>query len=87
MPADVAITPQSPQESAQSDQTVVSVAAGDVTDLAAVREADVAGFVAALRSGPVPLAASSAARALAAVRGLHRFAVRDLDRLSVAAPR
>jgi integrase/recombinase XerD len=33
--------------------------------------------VAALRSGPTPLAASSAARALAAVRGLHRFAVRD----------
>jgi integrase/recombinase XerD len=48
-----------------------------IDDLAAVREADVAGFVAALRSGPVPLAASSAARALAAVRGLHRFAVRD----------
>ncbi|MHA6794197.1 site-specific tyrosine recombinase XerD [Pseudonocardia bannensis] len=48
-----------------------------IDDLAAVREADVSGFVAALRSGPAPLAASSAARALAAVRGLHRFAVRD----------
>jgi integrase/recombinase XerD len=48
-----------------------------IDDLAAVREADVAGFVAALRSGPVPLAASSAARARAAVRGLHRFAVRE----------
>ncbi|WP_219414789.1 site-specific tyrosine recombinase XerD [Pseudonocardia nigra] len=48
-----------------------------IDDLAAVREADVTGFVAALRSGAAPLAASSAARALAAVRGLHRFAVRD----------
>ncbi len=52
-----------------------------VDDLAAVREADVTAFVAALRSPspthPFPLAASSTARALAAVRGLHRFAVRD----------
>ncbi len=46
-------------------------------DLAAVREADVAAFVPALRSPPLNLAASSAARALAAVRGLHRFALRD----------
>jgi integrase/recombinase XerD len=46
-------------------------------DLGAVREQDVTSFVAALRSGPTPLAASSAARALAAVRGLHRFAVHD----------
>jgi integrase/recombinase XerD len=48
-----------------------------IDDLAAVREADVAAFVPALRSAPLNLAASSAARALAAVRGLHRFAVRD----------
>jgi integrase/recombinase XerD len=33
--------------------------------------------VIALRSGAAPLAASSAARALAAVRGLHRFAALD----------
>lgn len=46
-------------------------------DLADVREADVSAFVVALRSGPSPLAASSAGRALAAVRGLHRFAARD----------
>jgi integrase/recombinase XerD len=46
-------------------------------DLAAVREVDVAAFVPALRSPPLNLAASSAARALAAVRGLHRFALRD----------
>jgi integrase/recombinase XerD len=45
--------------------------------LEAIREGDVAAFVTALRSGPAPLAASSAARALAAVRGLHRFALRD----------
>ncbi|MFC4949009.1 site-specific tyrosine recombinase XerD [Pseudonocardia sp. GCM10023141] len=48
-----------------------------INDLDAVCETDVSGFVAALRSGPAPLAASSAARALAAVRGLHRFALRD----------
>ncbi len=47
------------------------------TDLGEVREADVTAFVVALRSGPAPLAASSAGRALAAVRGLHRFAARD----------
>ena len=46
-------------------------------DLAEVGETDVTAFVAALRSGPEPLAASSAARALAAVRGLHRFAALD----------
>lgn len=46
-------------------------------DLADVREADVACFVVALRDGDPPLAPSSAARALAAVRGLHRFAARD----------
>jgi integrase/recombinase XerD len=53
------------------------LAARGLDDLAAVREADVAAFVPALRSPPLNLAASSAARALAAVRGLHRFAVRD----------
>jgi integrase/recombinase XerD len=51
--------------------------ARDIDDLAAVQEPDVAAFVPALRSPPLNLAASSAARALAAVRGLHRFAVRD----------
>jgi integrase/recombinase XerD len=53
------------------------LAASGIDDLAAVQERDVAGFVVALREGPAPLAASSAARALAAVRGLHRFAARD----------
>jgi len=53
------------------------LAAQGINDLGGVREADVAAFVVALRSGPAPLAAASAARALAAVRGLHRFAVRD----------
>ncbi len=48
-----------------------------IDDIGAVREVDVTAFVGALRSGPTPLAASSAARALAAVRGLHRFAARD----------
>ena len=49
-------------------------------DLAQAREEHVTGFVVALRTpadGRPALAASSAARALAAVRGLHRFAARD----------
>lgn len=50
------------------------------TDVASVGEPDVAAFLAALREGDEqhpPLAASSAGRAVVAVRGLHRFAVRD----------
>jgi integrase/recombinase XerD len=46
-------------------------------DIAEVTTADVAGFLAGLREGGqgyAPLAASSAARAVAAVRGLHAFA-------------
>lgn len=46
-----------------------------VTDLAAVTEADVAGHLARLRDGG--LAGASAARAVSAVRGLHRFAARE----------
>lgn len=46
-------------------------------ELTQVAEADVAAFVTALRTGERPLAASSAARALAAVRGLHRFALHE----------
>ncbi|HEY1575426.1 MAG TPA: site-specific tyrosine recombinase XerD [Pseudonocardiaceae bacterium] len=49
-----------------------------VTELVGVTESDVAGFVGALREGDAdhpPLAASSAARAAVAVRGLHRFAL------------
>jgi integrase/recombinase XerD len=48
--------------------------------LGEVSEAQVAGFLAALREGDEdhpPLSASSAARAVVAVRGLHRFAARD----------
>jgi len=49
-----------------------------ITDLPAVTESHVTGFLAALREGDPehpPLAASSAARAVVAVRGLHRFAL------------
>ncbi|MDX6287300.1 MAG: integrase/recombinase XerD [Frankiales bacterium] len=49
-------------------------------DLTGVGEAEVAGYLAVLREGDgnrPPLAASSAARALVAVRGLHRFASRE----------
>ena len=48
--------------------------------LADATEADVSGFLADLRRGDgdrQPLRASSAARAIVAVRGLHRFAVRE----------
>ena len=59
---------------------VAHLAALGVPALGAVSEPVVAGFLAALREGDdehPPLSASSAARALVAVRGLHRFAVRD----------
>jgi integrase/recombinase XerD len=48
--------------------------------LAEVTEEDVADFLAALRTGDTehpPLSAASAARTVVAVRGLHRFAVRE----------
>jgi integrase/recombinase XerD len=51
-----------------------------VTSLGGVAEQAVSGFLAALREGDEdhpPLSASSAARAVVAVRGLHRFAARD----------
>ncbi|RVW08657.1 site-specific tyrosine recombinase XerD [Prescottella agglutinans] len=53
-----------------------------IDDLRAVGESDVSEFVVALRqgdpqSGTVALAPSSAARALIAVRGLHRFAAAE----------
>lgn len=52
----------------------------DVASLAAVDERDVGEFVAELRAGSpdrLPLAPSSAARTVVAVRGLHRFAARE----------
>ncbi len=52
----------------------------DVQDPAGVGEAAVSGFLMALREGDAehqPLSAGSAARALVAVRGFHRFAVRE----------
>jgi integrase/recombinase XerD len=57
----------------------VLTAAG-VGDLAAVGPREVAAHLATLRSGDPdhrPLSAASAARAASAVRGLHRFAVRE----------
>jgi integrase/recombinase XerD len=51
-----------------------------VTSLDGVDGAAVSGFLGYLREGDLehpPLSASSAARAVVAVRGLHRFAVRD----------
>lgn len=51
-----------------------------VADLTDVRESDISDFVVWLRAGDADhaaLAASSAARALVAVRGLHRFSVAE----------
>ena len=51
-----------------------------VDDLAEVTPARVAGYLAGLREGDAdhpPLSPASAARAVSAVRGLHRFAVRE----------
>ncbi len=61
-----------------------------IDDLAKVTESDVSDFLVALRrgdpdAGTVPLSAVSAARALIAVRGLHRFAEAEgLTALNVA---
>jgi len=56
------------------------LAAARVEGLGEVGESDVAAFLVALRSGDdahPPLSATSAARAVVAVRGLHRFALLD----------
>ena len=56
------------------------LAATGVDGLAEVAESDVAAFLVALRAGDEehpPLSATSAARAVVAVRGLHRFALLD----------
>ena len=66
-----------------------------ITDLRGVAENDVSEFLVALRrgdpdTGAMPLSAVSAARALIAVRGLHRFAaaegIVDLDVASAVKP-
>ena len=46
-------------------------------DIVAVSVNDIADFAIAIQSGPDRLAPSSAARTLIAVRGLHRFALRE----------
>lgn len=56
------------------------LAARGVDDVAGVDEVTVTDFVAALRAGVgdhVPLSATSAARTVVAVRGFHRFALRE----------
>ena len=67
---------------------VEHLAVAGVTDLDAVTEGQVSGFLVTLREGDAgrrPLAASSAARALVAARGLHRFAHQEgLTRSDVA---
>lgn len=67
---------------------LVHLAALGRTSLDGVAPEDVTGYLAALRSGTEqhrPLAASSAARSLAAVRSLHAFAAREgLARLDTA---
>src|SRR3954452_4471620 len=56
------------------------LAGRDVTAPEAVTEADVSSFLVALREGDAdhpPLAANSSARAVVAVRGFHRFLLRE----------
>jgi integrase/recombinase XerD len=56
------------------------LAGSGVTSLDEVEQAHVSGFLAALRAGWAghpPLSATSAGRAVVAVRGLHRFALRE----------
>ncbi|PMR58881.1 site-specific tyrosine recombinase XerD [Verrucosispora sp. ts21] len=62
------------------DRYLNSLAAAGVSDLAAVPAGEIERHLARLRAGDdghPPLAASSAARAASAVRGLHRFALRE----------
>ncbi len=62
------------------DRYLLFAQARGITDVAAVVESDIADFLVALRAGDdahPPLAASSAGRAVVAVRGFHRFAVRE----------
>jgi integrase/recombinase XerD len=59
---------------------VAALADAGVTDLASVSEQTVAEFLASMRRGDAgrsPLSAASAARTIVAVRGLHRFALRE----------
>ncbi|MDG4788109.1 site-specific tyrosine recombinase XerD [Micromonospora sp. WMMD1102] len=62
------------------ERYLATLAGSGVEELAAVGPAEIAAHVARLRAGAdghPPLAAASAARAASAVRGLHRFAVRE----------
>jgi len=62
------------------DRYAAALAAAGVDSLAGVGEADVTRYLGRLREGDAdhpPLSAASAARAVSAVRGLHRFAVRE----------
>ncbi|MEO3748642.1 site-specific tyrosine recombinase XerD [Plantactinospora sp. B5E13] len=62
------------------ERYLATLATDGVRDLATVGPAQIAGHVARLRAGDAdhpPLSAASAARAASAVRGLHRFAVRE----------
>ncbi len=62
------------------DRYVAFLAAAGIDDLAAVTPADLTGHLADLRTGGdehPALSAASSARAMSAVRGLHRFAARE----------
>jgi len=62
------------------ERYAAALAAGAVTEIGAVTTQDVAAFLAGLRAGDAdhpPLAASSAGRAVVAVRGLHAFAAAE----------
>jgi integrase/recombinase XerD len=62
------------------DRYLATLAAGGITGLASVAPGHVSAHIASLRAGDgdhPPLSAASGARSASAVRGLHRFAVRE----------
>ena len=62
------------------DRYLAALAAAGVTELAEVTERHITAYLARLREGDPdhpPLSAASAARAVSAIRGLHRFAQRE----------
>jgi integrase/recombinase XerD len=59
------------------ERYLAALAAAGITDLAGITPRHVAEYLAGLRAGDPPLAPASAARAISAVRGLHRFAARE----------
>src|SRR5947208_2720831 len=79
-PATQAVLDRNEQNTRLLRRDLEYLATADVLELNDVTPDQVSEFLAVLREGAPgrpPLASSSAARALVAVRGLHKFAVRE----------